>query len=65
MSKKAESVEQTYKKVSQIQHVILRPDTYIGSTEVVEEPMWILDDSTSRFRQEKIKYIPGLYKISD
>lgn len=27
------SIEATYKKVSQLEHVLLRPDTYIGSVE--------------------------------
>jgi DNA gyrase/topoisomerase IV subunit B len=26
-----EQVESTYKKVSQIEHILLRPDTYIGA----------------------------------
>ena len=58
-------MENTYKKVSQKEHIILRPDTYIGSTQLVEEPMWILDETTKKFKFSKIKYIPGLYKIFD
>ena len=32
------SVEDEYKKFTQHEHVLKRPDTYIGS---VEEPQWV------------------------
>ena len=37
-----ESVESTYKKGNQIEHILLRPDTYIGSTSLHDESMWVL-----------------------
>lgn len=37
------SVERLYQKKSQKEHILLRPDTYIGSTERREEEMWVLD----------------------
>ncbi len=30
---KKKTVEETYQKLTQLEHVLLRPDTYIGSTE--------------------------------
>ena len=56
-----EKVEDIYKKVTQIQHVLLRPDTYVGSINAIEDSMWILYDN--EIIKEKIKYIPGLYKF--
>ena len=56
-------VEKTYKKVSQIEHILLRPDTYIGSIREAEEMMWVVEGE--EFIQKKIKYVPGLYKIFD
>ena len=41
--KKRLSVERLYQKKSQKEHILLRPDTYIGSTERREEEMWVLD----------------------
>jgi DNA topoisomerase-2 len=58
-------VEDTYKKVSQIEHILLRPDTYIGSVQMAEDNMWVLDQSKTKFEFKKIKFIPGLYKIFD
>lgn len=62
---KKEKVEETYKKLTQIQHILLRPDTYIGSVQVTEEAVWTLDQAESKFEFKKVKYIPGLYKIFD
>ena len=31
------SVERIYQKKSQLEHILLRPDTYIGSVQVVAE----------------------------
>ena len=63
--KKKEAVEDIYKKVTQVEHILLRPDTYIGSIQMTEEPMWVLDKSKCKFEYKKIKFIPGLYKIFD
>jgi DNA topoisomerase-2 len=30
-------IEKIYQKVSQLEHVLLRPDTYVGSVEYSEE----------------------------
>jgi len=35
------SVERIYQKKSQLEHILLRPDTYIGSVQIVTEPMWV------------------------
>ena len=58
-----QSVEKTYKKVTQIEHVLMRPDMYIGACTETEQLMWVLQND--EFIQKKIKYIPGLYKIFD
>nr|XP_018912664.1 PREDICTED: DNA topoisomerase 2 isoform X1 [Bemisia tabaci] len=59
------SVERIYQKKSQLEHILLRPDTYIGSVEFVKEPMWIYDEEENRMIQKEISYVPGLYKIFD
>ena len=57
------SIEKTYKKVTQIEHILMRPDMYVGSIAATDEPLWILHED--RFQLTKIKYIPALYKIFD
>ena len=41
--KNKKTVEETYKKLEPIEHILLRPDTYIGSVEFGEQEMWIVD----------------------
>ncbi|MCP9262278.1 DNA topoisomerase 2-alpha [Dirofilaria immitis] len=60
------SIEKIYQKKSQLEHILLRPDTYIGSVERTDKaPMWIYDAETERIVQRDISYVPGLYKIFD
>ncbi|CAG9536423.1 unnamed protein product [Cercopithifilaria johnstoni] len=60
------SIEKIYQKKSQLEHILLRPDTYIGSVEYTDRtPMWVYDLKTDRIVQREISYVPGLYKIFD
>lgn len=34
-------------QLSQLEHVLKRPDTYIGSVEAVTQPMWVYDHATN------------------
>lgn len=62
---KVASIESTYQKKSQLEHILLRPDTYIGSVEHVQESMWVFDKEKGYMVQKQISYVPGLYKIFD
>lgn len=57
------AIEEVYQKKSQLEHILLRPDTYIGSTERKEDRLWVHDDE--QLVQQDITYAPGLYKIFD
>nr|CAI5835743.1 unnamed protein product [Callosobruchus analis] len=61
--KKANTIEKIYQKKSQLEHILLRPDTYIGSVEKVTEQMWVWDKEKECMRE--VEYVPGLYKIFD
>lgn len=63
--KKEKTIEGMYQKKTQLEHILLRPDTYIGSVEPVTELMWIYDKEKEMMIQKEIKYVPGLYKIFD
>ncbi|XP_053400628.1 DNA topoisomerase 2-alpha-like [Mercenaria mercenaria] len=64
-SKKRLSIERIYQKKTQLEHILLRPDTYIGSVESVTQPMWVLNDDMDLMIQRDITFVPGLYKIFD
>lgn len=59
------SIEKTYQKKTQLEHILLRPDTYIGSNEVDSTELWVLREGEDKFSYDKIDYVPGLYKIFD
>ncbi|CAB3411199.1 unnamed protein product [Caenorhabditis bovis] len=60
------AIEDIYQKKSQLEHILLRPDTYIGSVEYTEKtPMWVFNTEQKKLEQREIRYVPGLYKIFD
>lgn len=60
------SVERIYQKKSQLEHILLRPDTYIGSVEPISQTMWVYDgEENGGMKNRSITYVPGLYKIFD
>lgn len=60
------SVERIYQKKSQLEHILLRPDTYIGSVEPITQSMWVYDgEENGGMKNRSITFVPGLYKIFD
>eukprot|EP00964_Phaeocystis_antarctica_P029170 scaffold16436_cov67-Phaeocystis_antarctica.AAC.2 len=64
-TKGKKTVEETYQKLTQHEHILQRPDTYVGSIEVNTHEMWCMDPDEGRMKQQKMSYVPGLYKIFD
>lgn len=62
--KKKTATEQ-YQKLTQLEHIIKRPDTYIGSVERTEQQMWVFNSQTSSMELRNVHFVPGLYKIFD
>ncbi|XP_062330341.1 DNA topoisomerase 2-alpha isoform X2 [Osmerus eperlanus] len=58
------SVERIYQKKTQLEHILLRPDTYIGSVEPVTQQLWVFDEDVG-LNCRAVTYVPGLYKIFD
>ncbi|KIN08609.1 hypothetical protein OIDMADRAFT_188201 [Oidiodendron maius Zn] len=63
-SSKKSATEQ-YQRLTHLQHIIKRPDTYIGSVERTTESMWVFNSETSQMEYRKVSFVPGLYKIFD
>jgi DNA topoisomerase-2 len=59
------TIEQMYQKKSQLEHILLRPDTYIGSVEKQQHQMWVYDQEAQEIISKSISFVPGLYKIFD
>lgn len=58
-------VEEIYQKKTQLEHILLRPDTYIGSVEMITQPMWVYDSTQECMVNRPISFVPGLFKIFD
>ena len=56
-------MEESVQKLTHIEHVLKRPDSYVGPVELGTEPYWILDGD--KFSKKNIKYSPALLKIFD
>lgn len=57
------SVEEKYTKKTQLEHILDRPDTYIGDVEPIMKSSWVIKDEELKW--EEISYSPGFYKLFD
>ncbi|ETN41157.1 uncharacterized protein HMPREF1541_03092 [Cyphellophora europaea CBS 101466] len=63
--KKAKRVSEQYQKLTQLEHIIKRPDTYIGSVERSDRQMWVFNQEQDCMEFREISYVPGIFKIFD
>ena len=54
-----------YKKLTQREHILQLPDTYIGSRDSHRESRWIYDADTKKMTWTEVSFNPGLFKIFD
>lgn len=64
MKPEVKSIEQKYRKLSDIEHVLLRPGMYCGSIKPREDDIPLLGDD-GKFSIRKVSYNPALMKIFD
>ncbi|KAI0244722.1 hypothetical protein L0F63_003949 [Massospora cicadina] len=62
---KNKTIEEIYQKKMQLEHILLRLDTYIGSTKMNIQWLWIYDDTTDSLIEKDIQLIPCFFKIFD
>ncbi|KAI9736758.1 MAG: DNA topoisomerase 2 [Cirrosporium novae-zelandiae] len=62
---KANSSSDQYQKLTQLEHILKRPDTYVGSIEHDKRPMWVYNSETESMEMREVNFVPGLYKIFD
>lgn len=58
------TIEEMYQKKTQLEHILLRPDTYIGSVEKHDQSLWVYENN-DQMVYRNVSYVPGLYKIFD
>ena len=63
--RKRPSLEEVYQKKTPIEHILLRPDSYVGSIQKATQEMWVYDTSSALLAHREVAFVPGLYKIVD
>lgn len=53
-----------FKVLTDVEHVLLRPNMYIGGINLAEKEQWIYDRPSGRFRFGTVKYVPALVKCA-
>jgi len=68
----ARTIEEIYQKKTQLEHILLRPDSYVGSVEKQRQEMFVLsskdgaaDSDGPKMERRVLEIVPALYKIFD
>ena len=65
MVTKQKTIEQKFKKLSEVEHVLLRPGRYIGAITPHTEQAYVYDSATKRMIKREVTYNPGFLKLFD
>lgn len=60
---KTDSIDKKYIKVTQIEHVLLKPSMYLGDTSLRKEEVYVIDND--KIIKKEITWSPAFYKIFD
>ncbi|KZT51053.1 type II DNA topoisomerase [Calocera cornea HHB12733] len=63
--KAKKNASEIYERLDAVEHVLKRPDSYIGSVEAKKELIWVYDSETKRMVNRETTYVPGFFKIVD
>ena len=61
----AKKIEEKYKELSEVEHVLLRPGMWVGSTKEEERSFYIYNPDTSKMEQKDLVYVPAMLKVVD
>lgn len=62
---KQKTIEQKFRKLNEVEHVLLRPGRYIGSITPHTETTFTYDLSSKRMVKREVTYNPGFLKLFD
>ena len=65
MQKSKDYLAKKYKKLDDVEHVLLRPGRYIGSTSFHKKELYLLDDDGESFGLYDVTFNPGFLKLFD
>ena len=64
-SEKVKNLDEVYQMIEHRDHVLLRPDTYIGSIDNDNDAMNVYEDERKKIIKKEINFTPGFYKCFD
>jgi len=56
---------ESIQKLTHIEHVLKRPDSYVGPVDIGSESYWIFHKTDNQFKKKNVNYSPALLKIFD
>lgn len=65
MAAEKNQLAKKYQKLDHREHVLHRPNMYIGNIETDVCETWVFDASMGKMIKKELRYVPGLYKIFD
>lgn len=65
MSPKKKTIEETYKKLTQREHVLHRANMYIGEINLTCAEVWVFDKQSCKMVKRAVEYSPGFLKVFD
>lgn len=65
MPPKKKTIEETYQKLTQREHVLHRPGMYIGETKPTNAEVWVFNTEKEKMEKRTVEYSPGFLKIFD
>lgn len=61
----AKKIEEKYKELSEIDHILMRSGMWVGSTKEEEKDMFIFNPETAKMEMRTVNYVPGMLKVVD
>ena len=62
---KTKKIEERYKSMSEIDHILHRPGMYVGSTKTESSHRFVYNYDEGKMEQRTIKFVPAILKIFD
>ncbi len=59
------TIEEKYKSMTEIEHVLLRSGMWVGSVRDEEKQLFIYDDESGKMTSKEVTYVPAMLKLVD
>ena len=59
------TIEETYKQMSEVEHILARPGMYVGSTKEEQKSQFVYDYNDAVMKMKDVTIIPAIIKLID